>query len=244
MSRHVVTATWDDAPHLTRQQKDELWASIPPYQRDARSKGVPQLGSGAIYPVPESDIACQPFELPEHWPRAYGLDVGWNRTAAIWGAIDRDSQTVYLYAEHYRGQAEPSVHADAIRARGPWIPGTIDPAARGRGQIDGRQILQAYLDLGLDLDPAENAVEAGIHAVWRLLSAGRLRVFRPLGNWLGEYRIYRRDEKGRVVKQHDHLMDATRYLVTTGLARARVAPIDESRARPRTTTGEDSWLST
>ena len=37
----LVTATWDDAPHLTKEQKDELWASIPPYQRDARAKGVP-----------------------------------------------------------------------------------------------------------------------------------------------------------------------------------------------------------
>ena len=243
MSKHVVTATWDDAPHLTQQQKDELWASIPPYQRDARSKGVPQLGAGAIYPVPESDIVCKPIELPEHWPRAYGLDVGWNRTAAIWAAIDRESQRVYLYAEHYRGQAEPSVHADAIRARGAWIPGVIDPASRGRGQADGKQLLQAYLDLGLNLTPAENAVEAGIHAVWQRLSAGRIKVFHTLENWLSEYRIYRRNTHGRIVKQGDHLMDSTRYLITTGLALARTVPADQPEGKPRKTTGEDSWLS-
>jgi len=27
---------WDSAPHLMESQKKELWASIPPYQRDAR----------------------------------------------------------------------------------------------------------------------------------------------------------------------------------------------------------------
>jgi hypothetical protein len=32
-----------------------------------------------------------------------------------------------------------------------------------------------------------------------------------LQNWLSEFRIYRRDEKGKIVKQNDHLMDATRY---------------------------------
>ena len=160
MSKYLVTATWDDAPHLSQRQKDELFASIPPHQRDARTKGVPQLGSGAIYPVPEDDITCTPIELPAYWPRAYGLDVGWNRTAAVWAAIDRETQTTYLYGEYYRGQAEPSVHADAIRAHGDWVPGVIDPAARGRSQKDGSQLLQDYLDLGLMLTPADKRSRA------------------------------------------------------------------------------------
>jgi hypothetical protein len=84
MSKYVVMAGWDDVPHLDEQTKKDLYASIPPYQRDARSKGIPQLGSGAIYPVPESEIVCKPFEIPGYWPRCYALDVGWNRTAAIW----------------------------------------------------------------------------------------------------------------------------------------------------------------
>ena len=130
MSKFVVGATWDDVPHLTPEQKAELWGSIPPYQRDARSKGIPQLGSGAIYPAPESEIVVDPFEIPLHWPRGYGLDVGWNRTAAVWGAHDRDTDVVYLWSEHYRGQAEPSIHAAAIRARGAWMQGTVDPALR------------------------------------------------------------------------------------------------------------------
>lgn len=224
MTKLVVTATWDDVPHLTKAQKEELWQSIPPYQRDARSKGIPQLGSGAIYPVPESDIVCDPFDMPLYWPRAYGFDVGWNRTAAIWAAHDRDDDVVYLYSEHYRGQAEPSVHAAAVRARGDWMQGAIDPASRGRGQKDGEQLLQNYLDLGLLLSKAENGVEAGLFDVWQRLSTGRLKVFKTLQNWLAEYRLYRRDDKGQVVKTNDHLMDATRYLIVSGLQLASVAP--------------------
>ncbi len=45
------------------------------------------------------------------------------------------------------------------------------------------------------------------------MSAGRLKVFDSCGAWFEEFRLYRRDEKGRIVKQHDHLMDCTRYLV-------------------------------
>jgi hypothetical protein len=224
--RFLVMATWDDAPHLSPEIKKALWDALPPHQRDARSKGIPQLGSGAIFPVPESDITCDPFEIPDHWPRCYALDVGWNRTAAAWLAHDRDSGTVYLYSEHYRGQAEPSVHAEAIRARGEWIPGVIDPAARGRSQRDGEQLMQQYQDLGLNLIEANNAVEAGIYAVWQRLSGGRLKVFKTCQSWLAEYRLYRRDDKGRIVKSNDHLMDGTRYGVMSGLDIAITKPVE------------------
>lgn len=223
--KYVVMATWDDVPHLSAAVKAELYAAIPPFQRDARSKGVPQLGAGAIYPLHEDEITIADFVLPSHWPRCYGLDVGWNRTAAVWGAIDREDSTLYLYSEHYKGQAEPVVHTSSIKARGDWVPGVIDPASRGRGQKDGEQLLQAYKDLGLDLGLADNGVEAGIHRVWERMSGGRLKVFKSCQNWLSEYRMYRRDEKGHVVKNNDHLMDATRYLVASGLDRARTAPV-------------------
>jgi hypothetical protein len=243
MTKHVVTATWDDAPHLGEEAKGELLREIPPHLREARSKGVPSMGAGAIYPVPESEIVCEPRDIPKHWPRVYGFDVGWNRTAAVWGAIDRESQTVYLYSEHYRGQAEPAVHAESVRARGQWIPGVIDPAARGRGQRDGKQLLTDYIDLGLRLSPAVNAVEAGLYAVWERLSGSRIKVFNTLTNWLDEYRLYRRDENGKIIKERDHLMDATRYLIVSGLDVATVEPVDTPHRGPRAQ-GEGGWLGT
>lgn len=106
-SRYLVQAGWRDVPHLDADTQRELLASTQPYLRDARSKGIPSLGAGAIYPVEESAITVEPFAIPAYWRRAYGLDVGWNRTAAVWGAHDPNTDTVYLYAEHYRGQAEP-----------------------------------------------------------------------------------------------------------------------------------------
>jgi phage terminase large subunit-like protein len=214
-TKYLVSCDWDAAPHLTAKDKEDLLASIPPFQRDARSKGLPQLGSGAIYQVPESEIVVDDFEIPEHWKRVYGMDVGWNKTAVVWGAYDEEG-TLYLYSEHYRGIAEPIIHAESIKARGKWIRGVIDPASRGRGQRDGISLLDLYINLGLQLNLANNAVESGLYEVWERLSSGRLRVFKSLSNWRNEYRIYRRDEKGNVVKKNDHLMDATRYLVMSG----------------------------
>lgn len=239
--KFVVMATWDDVPHLSQATKDKLWSSIPPFQRDARSKGVPQLGAGAIYPVPESDFVVADFEIPAHFRRGFGMDVGWNRTAAIWGAQDPDSKIVYLTREHYRGQAEPVIHANAIQAPDKWIPGVIDPAARGRGQQDGTQLLQTYKDLGLDVEIATNAVEAGVLKVWEMISTGRLKVFKSLSNWLYEFRLYRRDKKGRIVKKDDHAMDATRYLIMSGIDRMKTKPVkrvdDEGHGG-----GPGSWM--
>lgn len=230
--RAVIQCGWDDVPHLDEGTKKRMLAKLPPHQRDARSRGIPSLGSGAIYPVAEEDFVIEPFALPKHWPRAYGLDVGWNRTAAVWGAWDRETDVVYLYSEHYRSHAEPSIHAAAIHGRGKWIPGAIDPASRGRTQDDGQQLLVQYRDLGLELAEADNAVEAGIYAVWERLSTGRLKVFKSLANWLAEYRGYHRDEKGKIVKLNDHLMDATRYYEKTGRNLGRVEAPTYEEAEP------------
>ncbi len=221
-SKYLVNCAWDDVPHLTEQAKKETLDSTPPHLRDARSKGIPSLGSGAIYPVEESAFVIEPFELLPWWPRAYGMDVGWNRTAGIWGAIDRDSDILFLYAEHYMGQAVPAIHASAIKARGKWIPGVIDPSANSRGQRDGENLLKDYKREGLRLSKANNVVESGLFDVWQRMSTGRLKVFSSCRNWLAEYRMYRRDENGKVVKEFDHLMDATRYLVVSGIKRAQV----------------------
>jgi hypothetical protein len=225
MSRLCVQATWSDVPHLSEQVKAELLNSIEPHLRDARTKGIPMMGAGQIYPVPESLVVCEPFEIPSFWPRAYGLDVGWNRTAAIWGAWDRQSDTVYLYAEHYVGQSAPAIHAAAINSRGVWIPGAIDPAAAGANQKDGSRLIDEYAALGLNLHPADNAVEAGIAACYQRFAQGGLKIFSTCRNAISEFRIYRRDEKGKIVKENDHIMDAMRYLIMTGMMLATTEPV-------------------
>lgn len=213
----IISCTWDQAPHLTEKDKDELMASLPPHMRDARSKGIPQLGAGAIYPVQEADILCEPFEIPRHYCRAYGFDVGWNFTAAVWLAYDQDADIMYITHEYKRSQAEPAVHAVGIKSKGEWIPGVIDPASRGRAQADGTKLMESYLAQGLKLSPAVNAVEAGLFNVYERMTTGRFKVFRTCTEWLGEFRLYRRAEGGKIVKENDHLMDATRYVVNTGI---------------------------
>jgi hypothetical protein len=207
-SRRLITAGWDDVPHLDERAKAELLEETPPWLREARSKGIPSLGAGAIYPIPVDQVRVEPFIIPNYWPRCYALDVGWNWTAALWMAYDRETMTRYLYGEYKAGEALPSVHADAIKARGEWIPG----------------LMADYVGLGLDLTPANNAVESGLVGCWRELSIGRIKVFSTLQRFFEEYRVYRRDEKGKVVKKNDHLMDDMRYLYNSGFDVMKVKP--------------------
>lgn len=234
MSKAVIMAGWDDVPHLTEDAKREMLEGTPPHLRDSRSKGIPGLGSGAVYPIPENEIQfdISTMEIPTWFRRSYGMDVGWNFTAVVFGAYDADQDVAYIYDGYKREKAEPEIHASAIRNRYPGgmkLPGVIDPASRGRSQVDGKALLQLYRKEGLKVAPADNQVEAGIAAVWSRLSTGRLKIARHLTDVFDEYRLYRRDENGRIVKEHDHYMDALRYYVMSGIKRGK--PVEQVHIR-------------
>jgi phage terminase large subunit-like protein len=221
----VTVATWDDAPHLSEDVKVEMLDLIPEYQRDARSKGIPQLGSGSIYKTSVDKVFIDPIAIPKHWPRVYGLDVGWNNTAMVWAAWDRDNDIVYVYGETKEGEKTPAEHAITIKSRG-VTPGVVDPASQGRSQDRGKTILDQYEEAGCELTPADNAVEHGISEIYQMLKHGKLKIFSTCGGLKDEYRLYRRDKNGKIVKSNDHLLDALRYLIRSGLPLA-ITPMEE-----------------
>lgn len=227
MSRSVTHAGWGDVPHITDEMAQETLDGVSVHEHETRRDGMPGLGEGAIYPIKLDDILIEPIQIQPFWKKIYGLDVGWNVTAAVWGAWNTDEDVLYLYSEHYGEKVDPAVNSAAIRARGDWIPGEIDPASRGRSQTDGKKLFDIYQKQGLKIRKADNAVSAGLTEVEMRLSTGRLKVFNTLSKFQYEYRLYRR-EKGLVVKKNDHILDAARYLVM-GLHHARTKPAPQSQ---------------
>lgn len=244
--RFNITMGMKDAPHLSKETIKKLIATYPEHERAARMDGTPQLGSGAIYPYPDSDIVVPDFKIPDHWAIGYGLDVGWNRTSAGFHAVDRDNDVIYRFSEHYMGKAEPIIHATAIKARGEWIQGVVDPAARGRQQADGNRLIDLYTKPpnNLKLTPAKNAVEAGIFEMQQRMATGRYKVFQSCGNFLTEKKLYRRDDKGKIVKENDHALDDGRYFVMSGVSVAKPRQgMQKPRFENRTVSGDGGqWM--
>src|SRR5437879_10926112 len=54
------------------------------------------------------------------------------------------------------------------------------------------------------------SVEAGLMDLLDRMQTGRFKVFRHLNDWFEEFRLYHRKD-GKVVKEADDLMAATRY---------------------------------
>jgi hypothetical protein len=227
--RYVVMCGWSEVPHLSPTVQAELLRSIPPHQKSARTAGVPALGSGVIYPVAEDDIRIRDFPLPSFFRRGYAMDTGWNWTVAVWFALDLETDVAYITHVYKRAEAPSSLHAAAIKARGEWMKGVGDAASIN--VEDGEQLIKTYKGHGLDIELPDKSVETGIQDVWERLVSGRLRVFASCAGWFEEFRLYRRDAKGKIVKVNDHYMDATRYGVRSGLKRFTAAPVAATPAK-------------
>ena len=236
MSKYVTMIGHDDAPHLnppviTVEEREELFADMQDFERQARETGRPALGAGAIYPIAEDILFIDPIPIPDWWEYGYALDPGWRVTAGLLGAKNPDTGQTYLVAEYYGQRDQPIIHAAGIRAMLPWekLKGVIDPAGDNVGnQKDGTKMKEEYEDQGLVLAKANNAVHSGLRHCLIEMQQGMLKIFNTLVYLKKELRLYRRDEKGKIVKQNDHLMDDMRYLLNTDGA-FQTRPIPRSR---------------
>jgi len=140
----------------------------------------------------------------------------------VFGALDPDTDTIYIYGDYKRSQAEPGIHAMAIKSKSKWedAPCLIDPAGMGKSQTDGKQANALYRQHGLKLITAENSVEAGISVMWERMSTGRFKIFKSCRNLLQELITYRRNPKNEIIKENDHVVDPARYLCM-GIKHAR-----------------------
>lgn len=221
----IINATWDDALHLDDGMKAQILAALPPHEREMRSKGIPMLGSGLVYPVQEELLSCEPFPIPSYFRRIVGLDFGWDHpTACVWLAWDTESNTFYVYDVYRASTKNIVIHAASIKARGVIpVAWPHDGARHDSGSGDG--LANQYREQGVKMLPqhATNppgpgekegqggiAVEPGIQALLTAMETGRFKVFKHLSDWFQEFRMYHRKD-GEIVKLNDDLMAATRY---------------------------------
>lgn len=216
--RTVVTMTIDDAEHYTPEERAKIVASYPAHEKEARTKGVPTLGSGRIFPVTEEQIRVEPFEIPRHWVQIGGLDFGWDHPfAAALCAWDRDADVFYVTRSYREREATPIIHAASLKPWGAWLPWAWPHDGLQHDKGSGEQLAAQYRGQGLVMlperatfDDGTNGVEAGISDMLQRMQTGRFKVFSTVGDWFEEFRLYHRKD-GRIVKERDDVISASRY---------------------------------
>jgi phage terminase large subunit-like protein len=245
----VTSMTIEDADHFTPAQRAQIIARYPAHQREARTKGIPQLGSGQVYPVAESAISVERFPIPPHFVQIAGLDFGWDHPSGACAlAWDRDNDTYYVHRVHRQKEATPVMFSAGVRPWGTWLPWAWphDGKAESGGKFgmqDVKQLAQLYADQGLRMlaehatfDDGSNGVEPGVMGILDLMQTGHFKVFSDLRDWWEEFRLYHRKE-GQIVKVNDDILCAMRYAWM--MRRFAVAPPRSARdTRP---TRERSW---
>ncbi|HBV5677858.1 TPA: hypothetical protein MD163_004999 [Klebsiella aerogenes] len=149
-------ATWDDAPHLTEEAKQNLLAGYTTeYEKEMRSRGIPVLGSGAVYPFGEKEIdgvltidqiKSNPFAYKLLW----GCDFGYSSNESadpstlILTAYEMETDRIYIVDEWNSKQDAkknrlahmPEHMANVIKASAfPYAPLLVPHDAKK--QIDG-----------------------------------------------------------------------------------------------------------
>lgn len=219
MSKAVVRITLDDALHYSEAKRRAIIEGYPAHEVEARTKGIPSLGSGRVFPVTEESIAVDAPAPGRGWTLIGGLDFGWDHPfAAVKVAHDRDADCVYVLAAYRQREATPIIHAAALRAWGkiPWA-WPHDGMQHDKGS--GKQLAELYRDQGLNLltdfarfEDGTYGLEAGVMSMLVRMQTGRLKVARHLSEWFDEFRLYHRKD-GVIVPERDDLLSATRYAV-------------------------------
>ena len=255
--RSITQMTIDDVEHYTPEERAKIIAGYPPHEREARAKGIPIMGSGRVFPVPEEVVKCEPFPIPEWWPQLGGMDFGWDHPfAAVKLAWDRDSDTVYVTNIYRMREAIPLIHAAALKPWGKQLTWAWPHDGLQHDKTSGKQLAQAYREQGLQLhfehakhptnaDGSDGGygLEAGIIMMLDRMTTGRLKVFANLGEWFEEFRMYHRKD-GLIVKERDDLMSATRIaLMMLRIAKGTAqAPNMDKYARRRREGNEETWM--
>ena len=227
----LIRASWDDAPHLDDTTKEQLLSVYSPMEREMRSKGVPELGSGVIFPIADDDIEVEPFSIPAHWPKLIGVDLGFDHpNGTIKVTKNPGNDTYYIIDEYSERKQTIPMHSVGIRAMG----GTKIPCqfphdafkhdvTKGGTSETGKLFINIYEQQGIKAVPVTftnppaidgksggNSVEYGLHWMLTKMQEGKLKVFSTCRKWLQEKATYHR-KAGKIVAIGDDLISASRY---------------------------------
>lgn len=226
---YIKGASWGDAPHLSAKDRAEYASRYRAHERDARTKGIPMMGEGAVFTVSDEEITVAPFQIPSHWSRGKGCDFGIDHPAAgVECAHDRDQDVIYVIACYKRANETAPYHAAWFNKSNRGVPVAWPHDGMNREKAGGKTLANAYRDHGVNMMgksarypkvPGEDEAKGGPQPVEPIVDecltrmmTGRLKVFASLGDWFEEKRSYHRKD-GQIVAKRDDILKATFYAI-------------------------------
>lgn len=211
------TFTIDDNSFLPADYVKALKASKPQgvfYDRDIL--GLWATGSGIVYSnfdkktmlIPDKDI---PTNLTYYCGVDWGFAEGHSNVITVWGD---DSDGVSYLVECYQATGEYIDHwidvaRDIMSRRGYGIPFFCDSARP--------EYVSSFQNEGINAYNADKRVMAGIQYVSQHIQENKLRIAQSASkDFLDDVYQYQWDKnKGVPVKEHDNVMDSSRYALFT-----------------------------
>lgn len=242
LSRKFIPARLDDNPYLAHDGRyEQMLKALPATQRRQLLEGDWEVAEGAAFTEFDRNIhIIDPFEIPIHWDRIKGIDYGYaSESACVWGAIDRDDNTLIIYRELYRKgllATDLAFMLTEMELNDPMsVPGVLDTACWNRTGQTGPTVGETLTKAGHKLRRADKNRVAGkiqIHEYLKVQQSGRpkLQIFNTCPNLIRELQSIPLDKSNpEDVDTHapDHAYDALRYLI---MSRPR---IDDTFSRMR-----------
>jgi phage terminase large subunit-like protein len=217
VGQYMQRATWNDAPHLTDETKEQLLSGYPPWQRDMRTKGLPLLGTGLIFDI--KIPTCKAFPCPDHWYVINGMDFGWDHPQAhcqlLW---DKDEDVIYVSKLYRKSKQQPYEVWHNVKSWARNVPTAWPPDGLQTEKGSGKSQKSYYEEAGWSMLSTHAqwpdggvSVEQGLMEMYDRFKTGKLVIFDHLSDIIDELMQYHRDEKGAIVKVADDAISAVRY---------------------------------
>lgn len=216
--RAVVSMTIEDAQHIKAEDRAKIIAGYARHEREARAKGIPLLGSGAIFTEPEENVTETGMrDVPIYFAKLWAIDFGIGEDHAFAAVLllwDKDKDIVHVHHTVRMVGALPIQHAAAMKAVAADVPVAWPQDGTAR-EKSGAVVSGLYKKEGLRMLPEHAtfakggySTEAAIREMEQREATGRLKIASHLQDYFEERRFYHRKD-GLVVHLKDDILSAT-----------------------------------
>ncbi len=258
--RSLTRASMDDAKHLQDPEKREaILNTFPSYQRGARLRGEPLLGSGAVFEGVDLESLLEPLQIrqshfgpgrlevydprygtvnTETWRFLFGLDFGINEDHAFGCVLighEPEMDVIHILEELKLVNMIPAQHAAAMKRIGANVKASWPHDGNSRDRGSGEQLAAIYKREGLLMNSTHAQFESGGYST----EAGVLEMITRMRAGklkIAKHLVQWRDEAlsyhrkdGVIVKSNDDLLSATRIGIMD-VRNARIAVLGPTKA--------------